>query len=65
MILGHSMGEDVPLTLTERAAMRFVELANEDPRGKWLQTRFLRGQQKSLLGQVAIHLAPRLSVSLD
>ena len=27
----------------ERFALRFAELANEDPRGKWLQTRFLRG----------------------
>ncbi len=27
----------------ERLALRFGELANEDPRGKWLQTRFLRG----------------------
>jgi 1-acyl-sn-glycerol-3-phosphate acyltransferase len=34
---------DVPLTRMERFALRFAELANEDPRGKWLQTRFLRG----------------------
>jgi 1-acyl-sn-glycerol-3-phosphate acyltransferase len=27
----------------ERFALRFGELANEDPRGKWLQTKFLRG----------------------
>ncbi len=31
------------LTRTERLALRFAELANEDPRGKWLQSRFLRG----------------------
>jgi 1-acyl-sn-glycerol-3-phosphate acyltransferase len=35
--------EDVPLTRMERLAVRFGELANLDPRGKWLQTRFLRG----------------------
>src|ERR1041384_4377977 len=34
---------DVPLSRIERLAIRFAELANEDPRGKWLQTRFLRG----------------------
>jgi len=27
----------------ERFALRFAELTNDDPRGKWLQTRFLRG----------------------
>jgi 1-acyl-sn-glycerol-3-phosphate acyltransferase len=37
------MAEDVPLTRIERLAVRFAELANEDPRGKWLQTQFLRG----------------------
>lgn len=37
------MAEDVPLTRIERFAVRFAELANEDPRGKWLQTQFLRG----------------------
>jgi 1-acyl-sn-glycerol-3-phosphate acyltransferase len=37
------MAEDVPLSRMERVALRFAELANEDPRGKWLQTRFLRG----------------------
>jgi 1-acyl-sn-glycerol-3-phosphate acyltransferase len=37
------MPADQPLTRTERLALRFAELANEDPRGKWLQTRFLRG----------------------
>jgi 1-acyl-sn-glycerol-3-phosphate acyltransferase len=45
------MPDDVPLaaprtrelTRIERLAVRFAELANEDPRGKWLQTRFLRG----------------------
>jgi 1-acyl-sn-glycerol-3-phosphate acyltransferase len=35
--------EDVPLNRIERFALRFAELANEDPRGKWLQTQFLRG----------------------
>jgi 1-acyl-sn-glycerol-3-phosphate acyltransferase len=37
------MAQDAPLTRMERIALRFGELANEDPRGKWLQTRFLRG----------------------
>src|SRR5690242_15666507 len=37
------MAPDVPLTRVERLALRFAELANEDPRAKWLQTRFLRG----------------------
>jgi 1-acyl-sn-glycerol-3-phosphate acyltransferase len=37
------MAEDVPLTRMEKLALRFGELTNEDPRGKWLQTRFLRG----------------------
>ena len=34
---------DLPLTRMERFALRFAQLANDDPRGKWLQTRFLRG----------------------
>jgi 1-acyl-sn-glycerol-3-phosphate acyltransferase len=34
---------DLPLTRTERLALRFAELANESPSGKWLQTQFLRG----------------------
>ncbi len=37
------MAQDAPLTRMERFALRFAELANNDPRGKWLQTRFLRG----------------------
>ncbi|HEX2689468.1 MAG TPA: lysophospholipid acyltransferase family protein [Kofleriaceae bacterium] len=37
------MPEDVPLSRLERFAVRFAELANEHPRGKWLQTQFLRG----------------------
>jgi 1-acyl-sn-glycerol-3-phosphate acyltransferase len=37
------MAEDLPLTRMERLALRFAELTNDDPRGKWLQTRFLRG----------------------
>lgn len=32
-----------PLSRMESFALRFAELANDDPRGKWLQTRFLRG----------------------
>jgi 1-acyl-sn-glycerol-3-phosphate acyltransferase len=31
------------LSRVERLALRFAEAANEDPRGKWLQARFLRG----------------------
>lgn len=37
------MAQDASLSRVERLALRFGELANEDPRGKWLQTRFLRG----------------------
>src|SRR4051794_22986743 len=37
------MPEDVPLSRIERLALRLAEATNEDPRGKWLQTRFLRG----------------------
>jgi len=37
------MAEDVPLTRIEKLALKLGELSNEDPRGKWLQTRFLRG----------------------
>lgn len=37
------MAEDVPLTRFEKLALKFGEWSNEDPRGKWLQTRFLRG----------------------
>jgi 1-acyl-sn-glycerol-3-phosphate acyltransferase len=37
------MAEDLPLSRVEKLALRFAELSNEDPRGKWLQTRFLRG----------------------
>jgi 1-acyl-sn-glycerol-3-phosphate acyltransferase len=37
------MQKDAPLSRMERFALKFGELANEDPRGKWLQTRFLRG----------------------
>jgi 1-acyl-sn-glycerol-3-phosphate acyltransferase len=37
------MAEDAPLTRVEKLALKFAELANEDRRGKWLQTRFLRG----------------------
>lgn len=34
---------DDELSNVERLALRFAKAANEDPRGKWLQTRFLRG----------------------
>jgi 1-acyl-sn-glycerol-3-phosphate acyltransferase len=34
---------EVPLSRIERLALRFAEVTNVDPRGKWLQTRFLRG----------------------
>jgi 1-acyl-sn-glycerol-3-phosphate acyltransferase len=37
------MAPDAPLTRVERLALRFGKFANEDPRGKWLQSRFLRG----------------------
>jgi len=37
------MTEDLPLSRTERLALRFAEATNEDARGKWLQTQFLRG----------------------
>ena len=37
------MVDEPPLTGVERLALRFAEAANENPRGKWLQTRFLRG----------------------
>jgi 1-acyl-sn-glycerol-3-phosphate acyltransferase len=37
------MAEEAPLTRVEKLALKFAELANEDARGKWLQTRFLRG----------------------
>ena len=33
---------DAPLTRVERLALRFAEISNVDPRGKWLQARFLR-----------------------
>lgn len=35
--------EEVPLSTVERAALAFARAANEDERGKWLQSRFLRG----------------------
>ena len=37
------MAEEAPLTRVEKLALKFAELANDDSRGKWLQTRFLRG----------------------
>lgn len=37
------MAQDAPLSRIEKLALKLGELANEDPRGKWLQTRFLRG----------------------
>ena len=42
MVFGR-MAEDSPLTAVERLALRFAEAANDTPRGKWLQTQFLRG----------------------
>ena len=33
---------DLPLTPMEKLALRFGQLANEDPRGKWLQRQWLR-----------------------
>jgi 1-acyl-sn-glycerol-3-phosphate acyltransferase len=36
------MPDELPLSRIERLALRFAESANEDPRGKWLQSRFLR-----------------------
>jgi 1-acyl-sn-glycerol-3-phosphate acyltransferase len=38
-----AMPEELPLTSVERLALRFAEVANERPGGKWLQNRFLRG----------------------
>ena len=43
MVSRRGMAQDAPLTRIEKLALRFGELANEDPRGKWLQTTFLRG----------------------
>lgn len=40
---GSQMAEDAPLSRIEKLALKLGELTNEDPRGKWLQTRFLRG----------------------
>lgn len=37
------MAQDAPLSRIEKLALKLGELANEDPRGKWLQNRFLRG----------------------
>ena len=34
---------DLPLSPVERLALRFAEFSNRDPRGKWLQTQWLRG----------------------
>jgi 1-acyl-sn-glycerol-3-phosphate acyltransferase len=36
------MVDDLPLTRMERVALKLAELANDSPRGKWLQTQFLR-----------------------
>jgi 1-acyl-sn-glycerol-3-phosphate acyltransferase len=35
--------EDLPLTAMERFALKFGEVANNTPQGKWLQNRLLRG----------------------
>lgn len=37
------MADEAQLTGFERFALKVGEFANEDPRGKWLQNRFLRG----------------------
>lgn len=37
------MTDEAELSTVERLALRFAAATNEDPRGKWLQTRFLRG----------------------
>ena len=42
-IWSREMVDQQDLTKFERFALKFGEFANEDPRGKWLQTRFLRG----------------------
>ncbi|HUJ59119.1 MAG TPA: lysophospholipid acyltransferase family protein [Kofleriaceae bacterium] len=49
------MTQDPPLTRMERFALRFAELANEDPRGKWLQSRFLRGVSYSWVRAAIAH----------
>ena len=35
--------DDAPLTRIERLALRIAQFSNEDPRGKWIQSTFLRG----------------------
>lgn len=42
-ISSRHMADDAQLSRVERIALKFGEFANEDPRGKWLQNRFLRG----------------------
>ncbi len=37
------MAEELPLSRIEGVALRFAEAMNNDARGKWLQTQFLRG----------------------
>jgi 1-acyl-sn-glycerol-3-phosphate acyltransferase len=39
----HAAQKSSALSRIERLAMRLAELANDDPRGKWLQTQWLRG----------------------
>ncbi len=43
MVIRRGMPEDAPLTRIERLALRIAEFSNEDPRGKWMQSQFLRG----------------------
>jgi 1-acyl-sn-glycerol-3-phosphate acyltransferase len=37
------MADDVPLTRMEKLALKLGQLSNDDPRGKWIQDKWLRG----------------------
>lgn len=50
---------DAPLSPVERLALGFARLSNESPRGKWLQTQFLRAVS---YGWVRASLANRMFV---
>jgi 1-acyl-sn-glycerol-3-phosphate acyltransferase len=50
---------DAPLSPVERLALGFARFSNESPRGKWLQTQFLRGVS---YGWVRAALANRMFV---
>lgn len=43
MVIRRGMSDELPLSRVERLALKFAEASNLDPRGKWLQARFLRG----------------------